>query len=236
MRLDVLYQDQRIGQLLGKEGRHYFEYDREFIADPKPLSPQHLPVQKGVFEHRDGKFLGLPGLFYDSLPDHFGMEVVRKHFREKGNHSPTPLQILSYLGDRTIGALSYAPAEGGREQEMEVDLVKAALSARQLIEHKHGATLDPALLASGATAGGAMPKILIAMNAAGDQIISGSKETPPDMEPWLLKLDTKGSTDTSKCRLEYAYFQIAKECGIQVPDTKLVKDHNGVDHFAIRRF
>ncbi|MEM8867314.1 MAG: type II toxin-antitoxin system HipA family toxin [Verrucomicrobiota bacterium] len=236
MRLNVHYEGRRVGQLLERTGRHYFEYDREFIADSLPLSPQYLPVRRGVFENTDGHFLGLPGLFYDSLPDHFGMEVVRRHFRAKSNHSPSPLQILSYLGNRTMGALTYSPPEGDREQEHAVNLVNAARSARQLIEKEHGPKLDPALVASGATAGGAMPKILIAMSASGDRILTGATETPADMEPWLLKLDTIGDESTSKCRLEYAYSKMAADCGIRIPNTRLIKDSNQVDHFAIRRF
>jgi serine/threonine-protein kinase HipA len=67
MRLNVMHGGRRIGQLLERSGRHFFEYDIAFIRDPLPLSPIHMPVRRGVFEHRNGNFLGLPGLIYDSL-------------------------------------------------------------------------------------------------------------------------------------------------------------------------
>ena len=62
MRLNVTYQGHRIGQILDVKGTHYFEYDVLFMRQPLPLSPLNLPVQRGVTEHRDGTFAGLPGL------------------------------------------------------------------------------------------------------------------------------------------------------------------------------
>lgn len=236
MRLNVLYEGRRVGQLLDRSGRHFFEYDVSFIADPVPLSPIHLPVRRGVFEHPDGAFLGLPGLFYDSLPDRFGMAVLRRHFRERRETSPTPLQILSFLGQRTMGALTYEPAVGDANQNREVALVEAARSARQLLAHEHQGALDPAIIASGATAGGAMPKVLVAMNEDASQIVTGADHIPDGMQPWLVKLDTSGATETSKCRLEFAYSKMATDCGLRIPPTRLITDTQDGLHFAIRRF
>jgi len=236
MRLNVMMDGHRVGQLLDKGGRHYFEYDVEFIAAPLPLSPYYLPVRRGVFENPDAAFLGLPGLFYDSLPDRFGMAVLQRHFQDRGTPSPTPLQILSYLGQRTMGALSYEPAEGDEDQNREVELVAAAQSARQLVEHEHDGALDPAILASGATAGGAMPKVLVAMTPDASRIVTGAARIPSEMQAWLIKLDTLGTAATSKCRLEYAYSRMAKDCGLRIPPSRLIIDRNKTAHFAVRRF
>jgi serine/threonine-protein kinase HipA len=195
-----------------------------------------MPVRRGVFEHRNGNFLGLPGLIYDSLPDRFGMAVIRRHFAEQGEPSPGPLPILSYLGSRTMGALTYEPPEGDAEQNKAVALVDAARSARHLLAHEHSNTLDPALLASGATAGGAMPKILVAMHSDGSKIVTGADQIPQDMEPWLVKLNTTETDQTSKARLEYAYSKMAADCGLNIPPTRLIADEAGVFHYAIRRF
>ncbi|CAA6691288.1 MULTISPECIES: type II toxin-antitoxin system HipA family toxin [unclassified Lentimonas] len=235
MRLNVAYHGQRIGQILDVKGTHYFEYDVLFMRQPLPLSPLHLPVQRGVTEHRDGTFAGLPGLIYDSLPDGFGQSVIRQHFREKGMHSPSPLQVLSYLGDRTMGALTYSPPAGDSEQSTAVDLVNAARSARKLVEHEHGPLLDPALIQAGGTAGGMQPKILASMNDQGT-IVTGADAIPDGYTPWLIKLNTEGNSDKAYAPLEHAYFQMARDCGIQVPQTRLLIDHDGVRHFAIRRF
>lgn len=88
--------DRMVGQLLAQGGTHYFSFDKEFLQAPLPLSPYKLPAVPGVSEHREGYFLTLPGLIYDSLPDRFGMSVLRKNFQDQGILNPTPLQMLSY--------------------------------------------------------------------------------------------------------------------------------------------
>lgn len=235
MRLNVAYKGQRVGQILDTGGTHYFEYDVLFIRHPLPLSPLSLPVERGVTEHSDAKFAGLPGLIYDSLPDGFGMSVIRQHFREKGMPLPSPLQILSYLGERTMGALTYSPPNGDIIQEAAIDLVNAAVSARKLVEHEHGPRLDPALIQAGGTAGGMQPKILAAIDRTGN-IITGASTIPEACSPWIIKLNTEGCSENAYAPLEHAYFQMARDCGIQVPATRLLTDSAGVRHFAIRRF
>lgn len=214
---------------------HYFEYDVSFIHAPLPLSPLDLPVKRGVTMHNNESFAGLPGLIYDSLPDGFGLSVIREHFREQGATMPSPLEILSYLGERTMGALSYSPPTGDSEQQQSIDLVNAAQSARSLIEMEHGETLDPALIQAGGTAGGVQPKILASIASDGT-IITGADKVPDGMSPWIIKLNTDGKEASAYAPLEYAYFQMAKDCGIDVPDTKLLTDKDGVKHFSIKRF
>ena len=235
MRLNVNYNGQRIGQVLEKNGIHYFEYDIFFIQAPLPLSPLQLPVERGVTIHDDARLAALPGLIYDSLPDGFGLSVIREHFREKGIYPASPLQILSYLGDRTMGALTYTPPDGDGEQQQSIDLVNAALSARQLVELDHGSELDPALIQAGGTAGGVQPKVLASITQDG-QIITGADRVPTGMTPWIIKLNTDGTQASAYAPLEYAYFQMARDCGITVPETRLLIDRLGVKHFAIKRF
>ena len=75
-RLKVLMGDRIVGQLLAQEGAHYFSFDESFIKAPLPLSSSKLPVAPRVREHREGYFLTLTGLIYDSLPDPFGMSAA----------------------------------------------------------------------------------------------------------------------------------------------------------------
>ncbi len=207
----------------------------EFIHSPLPLSPLQLPVKRGVTVHDDECFAGLPGLLYDSLPDGFGLSVIREHFREKGAPHPSPLEILAYLGERTMGALTYTPPTGDDHQQQVIDLVNAARSAHQIVELEHGQTLDPALVQAGGTAGGVQPKILASIADDGT-ILTGSGQVPTGMTPWIIKLNTDGTKPSAYAPLEYAYFQMAKDCGIHVPDTRLLTDATGVQHFAIKRF
>ncbi len=235
MRLNVNYNGQRIGQILSKNGISYFEFDIRFIHSALPLSPLNLPVRRGVTIHEKKFLAGLPGLIYDSLPDGFGLSVIRDHFKSKAQPNPAPLQVLSYLGNRTMGALTYSPPDGDEAQQRSIDLVSAARSARHLIELEHGTTLDPALIQAGGTAGGVQPKILASISKDG-AIITGADAVPEGMTPWIIKLNTKNQKESAYAPLEYAYSQMAKDCGITVPKTNLLVDKNGIPHFAIKRF
>jgi serine/threonine-protein kinase HipA len=235
-RLKVLFDDRPVGELLAQDGIHYFSYDTDWLKAPLPLSPYELPATVGVTEHRKGCFLALPGLCYDSLPDRFGMTVMRRSLRDQGIQDPTPLQMLSYLGDRTMGALIYEPAGDEPGQAEFVDLIEVARSARQVMAHEHGEALDPAIVKAGATAGGMMPKILAAISKDGSEVMTGAQTVPDEMEAWLIKLNTNDKEHSQLIQLEHAYFSMARTAGLRVPATLLIPDRNGLQHFAIRRF
>jgi serine/threonine-protein kinase HipA len=117
-----------------------------------------------------------------------------------------------------------------------VNLVKAARSARQLMQHAHSQKFDPALLQAGGTAGGMMPKILVALSPDGESIATGTHKIPAGWEPWLIKLNTQEKQAARLIELEHAYFAMAREAGLTVPETRLIHDENGRVHFAIKRF
>ncbi|WOO42674.1 type II toxin-antitoxin system HipA family toxin [Rubellicoccus peritrichatus] len=236
MRLNIVYNGESVGQLLDSTKGIFFEYDEGFIDKEIELSPVKLKLQKRVYGPWDMNFLRLPGLAYDSLPDRYGMAVLRRRFNELGEANPSPLQMLAFLGTRTMGALTYEPANGDPDESRAVDLVHAAQSARAIIEMDHASELDPALVASGATAGGARPKVLVAMSQSREIIVTGSDCIPDGLGAWLLKLETDESHSTAMGRLEMAYSLMAKAAGITIPETCLVPGPDGLAHFGIRRF
>ncbi len=235
-RVQVNFGTRRVGEILAEDGIHYFSYDREYLRQPLPLSPYQLPPIAGVSAHSEGAFLTLPCLCYDSLPDRFGMAVLRRSFRDKGVLNPSPLQMLSFVGDRSMGALCYQPAEDEFAQASSVDLVKAAQSANGIIEFEHGAELDPAIARAGVSAGGAKPKLLAAMAADNSEIITGTHRIPEGMGAWLIKLNTESKKHASLIQLEHAYLAMAKAAGLRVPETRLLRDKDGTQHLAVRRF
>lgn len=235
-RLNVIFAGQRIGQLLAADGIHYFEYDVRYLRQALPLSPFKLPPLPGASAHRHAHFYNLPGLIYDSLPDRFGMSVLRDTFAAKGIPHPTPLEMLSALGGRTMGALTYEPAEGATDEQSSIDICAAVRSARTLQLESHGAELDPAIVQAGGTAGGATPKLLAALSPDRKEILTGADQIPAGMEAWLVKLNTTEKGGETEPRSEMAYFEMARQAGIVTPETMLLKDRNGRSHFAIRRF
>ncbi len=71
-----------------------FEYEPAFVDSGIQLAPLSLPLRAGTFsfpEVSERTFLGLPGVFADSLPDRFGNQL-RPHLRTR---STWPLDALS---------------------------------------------------------------------------------------------------------------------------------------------
>lgn len=233
MRLNVYYHGQRVGQLSEVSQGVFFQYDVLWIGNGLELSPFELPLDRKVYGPFSRITNGLPGLVYDSLPDAFGMEVLRRRFEQTGRPKPTPMQLLAYQGSRTMGALTYQPCDGEPDTMLPVDVSAAADSARLILEHNHEEKIDLALLASGATAGGAQPKILVAATSDFKKIVTGTEAIPDGMEPWIIKLATKADHIGA---LEAAYAEMATVAGITVPAFRLIDDEKGGRHFAVRRY
>lgn len=81
-----------------------------------------------------------------------------------------------------------------------------------------------------------MPKILAALSPDRSKIITGATEIPEGMEAWLIKLNTEPRKEAKLIELEHAYFSMARAAGLRVPATDLIRDRNGLPHFAIQRF
>ena len=113
-----------VGQLAEKNHRVYFEYDADFVRSGLELSPFRLPLRAGLIEHMDRAFGPLPGVFDDSLPDGWGLFLMDRMFRRRGIDPATisPLERLSYLGERTMGALTYHPAADVGHDDRLIDL------------------------------------------------------------------------------------------------------------------
>ena len=93
-----------------------FEYDAGFLKSGLEIAPLKMPLANGagpyVFnDFGQGVFMGLPGVFADSLPDGFGNTLINEYLRRQGigADSITALDRLAYIGARGMGALCYEP-------------------------------------------------------------------------------------------------------------------------------
>ena len=237
----------------GAGGRITFEYEPRFRASGLEISPIHLPIARrgpASFPElaRKPAFLGLPGVFADALPDQFGNAVIRRYFEERGrpDDALSPLQRLLYIGDRCMGALEFHPPLDpvpGTEEALEVrGLVD---QARRVIEGDVSVAV-PEIMQVGGSAGGARPKALILWDRVTNRVRSGFAPPEPGEEPWLIKFDGvtadaagQGMRGTRRPgpwgRIEYAYSRMAREAGIEMPETHLLRDGEFA-HFMIRRF
>lgn len=235
-------------------GFYAFEFDEDWVASGADLSPLHLPRRDGVFlftELSRETFYGLPAMLADSLPDRFGNALVNAWMLEQGiaPNQVTALDRLAYAGSRAMGALEFTPPASQATAEPSLvqvaDLVTAARA--QISGSLDDGGVSEALselITVGSTAGGARAKAVIAYNPATDQMRSGQVEAPPGFEQWLLKLDGVGDparhkdplvTSEQYCRVEYAYYLMARQAGIEISPSKLLPEGPRA-HFMTKRF
>jgi len=223
-----------VGTLAEQDRRIYFEYSQEWLETGLQLSPFKVPLQQGLFEHTDYSFGLLPGLFDDALPDGWGLLLMDKHFRKAGIEpaSLSPLDRLSYIGTRAMGALTYHPADEIEQHKGVFDLHSLGKNAEEVFAGETTQVL-PELERAGGSPGGARPKVLVGVQ--GDIIISGEDDLPEGFEHWLIKFASKNDVSHAS-RVEYAYALMAKAAGIAMPEVRLFQVRDDRSYFGVKRF
>jgi len=252
-----------VGAVSWLDDRDYgiFEYDKDFLKKGLDVSPLMMSLNNartgnGKFSFSSlnkDTFLGLPGMLADVLPDKFGNSIIDAWLARNGRDSSSfnPVERLCYTGKRGMGALEFSPVVIEKYDEsvsVEIsELVKLAqevMNERKELNIQLGcsahenadAILD--ILRVGTSAGGARPKAVIAMNDEG-KVVSGQADVPKGYDYWLLKFD--GVTDLELGeprgygRIEYAYYLMAKDAGIDMTQCRLLEE-NGRAHFMTKRF
>ncbi len=243
------------GKLVGAvaeqdDGTVVFEYDPAFRRSGLEISPIKLPLalagSVGFPElSRVESFAGLPGVLADSLPDRFGNAIIAKYFANQGHpeRALSPVQKLLYIGHRAMGALEFRPAirMGSNAAEQEpLEIAQLVKQARQLIEGRVEVAV-PEIMRIGASAGGARAKALILWNRKTNEVRSGFVRPHAGDENWLIKFDGVGELEAPDPhpqpynRIEYAYSRLAREAGIDMPETHLLEERK-LGHFLARRF
>ncbi|MEI6753715.1 MAG: type II toxin-antitoxin system HipA family toxin [Paludibacter sp.] len=239
-----------------------FEYDPNFKKLNWDLAPLKMPIASArkvisFPELRRDKnaefdtFKGLPGLLADMLPDKYGNQLINMWLAQNGKpqDSMNPVEMLCFIGTRGMGALEFEPAtikENKRTFSIEinslVDIAQKMLSKREafstnLQRDEEKAVLD--ILKIGTSAGGARPKAVIAYNEKTGEVKSGQTKAPNGFEHWLIKLDGVSDVQLGASkgygRVEMAYYNMAKACGIDMMQSRLLEE-NGRAHFMTKRF
>lgn len=255
---------QRVGAVAWnhKTGIAGFEYDPVFKRLNIDLSPIKMPIQssKNIFSFPElrqninspyNTFKGLPGLVADVLPDNYGNQLINMWLASQGRaiDSLNPVEMLCFIGSRGMGALEFEPTsiqEGKRSFSIEldrmVDLAQRLLSEKEsfvsnINKEEESAVME--ILKIGTSAGGARPKAVIAYNEKTGAVRSGQTNAPKDFEHWMIKLDGVHAVQLGASkgygRVEMAYHNMAKACGIEMMPCKLLEE-NGRAHFMTKRF
>ena len=239
-----------------------FQYSDEWIKNfGYSISPINIPCRSGskfTFAGLNPEtYKGLPGAFADTLPDDFGNAVIDAWLSQQGRSlkSLSPLERLLYQGSRGMGAIEYAPAKNISGLNIDSNIMIDSLTQmaqdvldrrsgliENIVNEKKSALLN--LLQVGTSAGGARPKAVIGLNKERTEVRSGQVNLPPNFDYYLLKFD--GVVESSNAsetfgdpkgfgRMEYAYYLMAKDCGINMSLCDLLHDGDRA-HFITQRF
>ena len=238
-----------------------FQYAPSFLKKGYDLSPIHIPNAKGsgIFQFPQLKgnkdaasdtFKGLPGLLADSLPDKYGNELINVWLAQQGRpaDSMNPVEQLCFIGKRAMGALEFVPSVVvGKGAETAIEIDQLVEVARKMLGRRANFSTNIAqeqkalkqILNIGTSAGGARPKAVIAYNEKTREVRSGHAEAPNGFEHWLLKLDGVSDAQFGDSlgwgNVEYAYYLMAKDCGIDMMPCLLLEEGNRA-HFMTKRF
>lgn len=245
--ISVNFQGIEIGKIGYDENqkKSSFQYNPAFLEMDifKKIFPYVIRRSSSVqvFSEFEGEtFRGLPPMIADSLPDYFG-NVIFKEWLEASHKDFTnisPLEQLTYVGRRGMGALEFSPhkdimSNSSVDVNEIAEVVKKVLDLKKSVAEK--GLSDMALLnifKIGTSAGGARPKILISEHKETKDLIPGDLVTSEDYNHYIIKLSIDDAQGYSKEKVEFIYYQIATELGIEMMPSHLVDDK----HFATIRF
>ena len=256
MIIEVKLYNETIGSVEWNESRgcSVFQYRNEGIIRNIEPSPVLMPVQERIFEtNRDHvNFHHLPYLLSDSMPDDFGHVMMKEWLRQKNLaiEDINPVDRLSYVGKRGMGALEYEPANYKLTGNSEILVSELYEVAKKVLESKEDTSYGgmdkdslSAVLRIGSSVGGARAKALIAVKSDSKNIIqeirSGDIIQPDGFSYWILKIDGANEKSLGESdgmgKIEYVYYRMAKEAGIDISESTLYEENNRF-HFLTKRF
>jgi serine/threonine-protein kinase HipA len=230
-------EDIEVGELVSENRLIYFRYYPSFVKRGLEISPIKLKLNLGANKADAIPFDGLFGVFFDSLPDGWGRLLLDRTLTARGISltNISPLDRLAYVGNQGMGALRYKPEIPVENlNDFTIELNEIARATQQIIAGAATDVLDE-LFKLGASSGGARPKILVGYNPVTQQLINVNEELPQGYEHWLIKFPTS-SDSPDIANIEYAYYKMATDAGIEMSACKLFKGQSGKVYFGTKRF
>ena len=226
-----------LGELIQAENKIYFKYFKEFIDTGIEISPFKMALSEKILSAKLHPFDGLFGVFNDSLPDGWGRLLLDRKLSSEGIslHQIGPLDRLAYVGSKGVGALIYRPmAETVLLKESVLELDVLANDMNQVLKGTSTVVLDK-LFQLGGSSGGARPKLFAGYNSYTDQLIPGTTDLPEGYEHWIIKFPSS-SDPFDIANIEYAYYKMALDAGIEMNESRLFKGLSGREYFGTKRF
>lgn len=222
-----------VGILKEQNKKIYFEYDKDFLKTNIQISPFYLPLEEGIFTEPKMVNDGLHGVFNDSLPDGWGRLLLDRYLNKQGlsYNTISPLMRLSLTGKNGMGALEYEPSQEYREHYEHIDLDELSCHSTMIFNEQETKDLQKLIQLNGSSAG-ARPKIICYLSKDKTKISGEYKE---GYEAWLIKFPS--SADSKNIGLEeYVYSLLAKDAGLDFPDTHLFESNICPGFYGVKRF
>lgn len=187
-----------------------FQYGRRYLgrSDAIPIDPFRLPLDSARFTAPD-----IFGAIRDAGPDAWGRRVLERRYADQTDQRYGELPELDYLllsNDSRVGALGFHtqienyPRQPPPSVQRLPDLLAAADAV--LDGTALSADLLAALHGAGSSMGGARPKAVVELDNA----------------LWVAKFPHRDDPFDYP-RVEAATLALAKACGIDVPETRLLE-------------
>ncbi len=226
-----------VGELVSDDKQIYFKYYPEFLKRGLEISPIKLKLNTDINKANELPFEGLFGVFADSLPDGWGKLLLDRALAARGISIAdlSPLDRLAYIGSQGMGALIYRPEIAiDNVDQFKIELDEIAKATKQIIAGTATDVLDE-IFKLGGSSGGARPKILVGYNPNNQHLIGAEKELPPPYEHWLIKFPAS-SDSKDIANIEYAYYKMAIDAGIEMSECRLFESKSGNTYFGTKRF
>lgn len=237
-----------------QKGSAIFQYTESSYTNIREPSPLLMPKEGRTYEtNRDHiNFHNLPYLLSDSMPDDFGNVMMKEWLRQKSltYEDINPVDRLTYVGKRGMGALEYQPINHNSSNNFSVDVTELLEVAKNVLEGKKEIKYKDLneesltdILRIGTSVGGARAKALIAIkedeNGNIIEIKPGDILQPNGYSYWLLKIDGANEKSLGESdgigKIEYAYYKMARDSGIDMSESRIYNENDRF-HFLTKRF
>ena len=220
-KLDVFFREQKVGTLaLQKDYTAAFQYSKNWLSDGFSISPFSLPLTDEVFVPAYHPFDGLFGVFDDCLPDGWGRLLTDRLLKSKGIDTSqlSSLGRLALVQENAVGALCFKPHFESSDSFTKSDFDELAKECNQIFNDIEVDDYDEVFKAGGSS-GGARPKVHVLI----------------DEFPWIVKFGC--SYDKPNIgKIEFECNELARKCGLDVPESKLIPSKTCSGFFASKRF
>ncbi|MBB3698191.1 HipA domain-containing protein [Flammeovirga yaeyamensis] len=224
-----------VGEIVTQNQKFYFKYHTALKKYQLQLSPFKLPLTDSIVDMSSFPFDGMAGVFNDSLPDGWGRLLLDRMLTTKGINinDITLLDRLAYVGSFGAGALVYQPELGEEEEYSNIRLDELFHQSEKVLEGTSEEVIDE-LFDLGGSSGGARPKVNVIHNPITNTLSSGNKLKEND-EHWIIKFPSSFDANDI-ANIEYAYYKMALDCGIEMSECKLFYGASGKAYFGTKRF